>query len=101
MSWRHVRPAEPEDLPYVLQTWWGLEGKGRCTPAEHNRRAYEALGRDDVTVLVAHDPEDRNAIWGFSVSEGPAVLVLYVRRFVRGTKGIEEALRPQPKENAT
>lgn len=76
-----VREAEPEDLPYILQTWWGE--RGRTPPwQEFQRDALVVL--ESVPVLVAHDAGDRDAIWGFSVLGH----VTYVRRFVRG-KGIE------------
>lgn len=79
-----VRDAEPEDLPYLLQTWWGVQGR---KPGWQEFQAQALALLEELPVLVAHDAEDRDAIWGFSVPGH----CLYVRRFVRGI-GVEEAL---------
>lgn len=79
-----LREPEPEDLPYILQTWWGEQGR---KPQWQEFQSLALALLEELPVLVAHDAEDRDAIWGFHVPGH----VTYVRRFVRGI-GVEEAL---------
>lgn len=89
-----VRDAEPEDLPYLLQTWWGVR---RRKPGwqEFQQLALPVL--EACPVRVAHDAGDPTAIWGFHVPGH----VTYVRRFVRGTAIKADLLRPQPSGDKT
>lgn len=80
------REAGAEDLPYVIDVWgrYCLNKADKQTWPSFKAAAYRVLERDDVDVLVAHDPEDRDAIWGFCVREPGTVHFVYVRRFARG-----------------
>ncbi len=84
-----VRDAEPDDLAYILQTWWGLS---RRTPPWQQFQLEALAKMEDVTVRVAHDLEDPSAIWAFHVPGH----VTYARRFVRGSGIEQDLLRPQP-----
>lgn len=97
-----LRAGRPRDEALVYASWIASDRFSRAGYA--NRRVYEdeqrrtireLLARDGTTLLIAHDPEDDDAIIGWALVEPnvspPVVHYVYVKKAIRGT-GVARAL---------
>jgi hypothetical protein len=93
MSPTHAREPVPhacrlgkvEDLAYVVETWVKTDkswlGKRRAKEATHDVRVR--LTGEAITLRVAHDLADDDAIFAWAVLEGDTVLWAYTREPLR------------------
>jgi hypothetical protein len=81
------------DLAFVTETWVKTDrswlGSKRAREATLDVR--HALCRDGVRLIVAVDPEDLDAIFGWACWEGPKVLWAYTREPLR-RMGLQRSL---------
>ena len=71
-----LREREERDLPFVAGSWldsFAREGLAqRCAPFRNIKTAIGARIRQharDLPCIVAHDPDDADALWGFAIGE--------------------------------
>lgn len=95
LTW-DLRPGTPEDHPFVVDSW--LQSYRQQSIARDAGRAYMHdmkwlvrawLAR--AALLVACDPEEPGAIWGWAVTRRDVILYVYVRQEFR-RHGIARAL---------
>jgi len=83
-----LRPASPDDHPFVVDSW--VQSYRNQTIARdagpsymHDMKWIVRAWMADAAVLVACDPEEPGAIWGWAATNQNTILYCYVRQEFR------------------
>ena len=85
-----IRPAVPEDLPYILSTWlrpaW-FSPAWRMIPHDVFFGTYRPVVislLQRANTMVACDPECPEVIWGYATTEGPYLHWVHTKANLQG-----------------